>query len=110
MQAIADQRAASCKLVHNSMRDRPPFSTASNYAPPTPIKPTTTDVPGNLAKQEAALFDNVARACNLDDEVSLQISAEAMSSLQRARKAREAIDKDGMTSSTVRRSSGRILY
>jgi hypothetical protein len=40
--------------------------------------------------------------------VSLQILAEAMSSLQRARKAREAIDEDGMTSSTARRSPGRI--
>jgi hypothetical protein len=65
-------------------------------------------VPGHLAKQEAALFDNVARAYYLRDEVSLRILAEAMPSLQRARKAREAIDKDGMTSSTARRSLGRI--
>ena len=72
---------------------------------PNPHLSDQQRVPGQPAREEAALFDHVARAYYLRDEVIL---AEAMSSLQGARKAREDIDKDGMTYSTARRSPGRV--
>ena len=64
---------------------------------PTPLRPTKSDAPAHLAREEAALYLQVARNYGLRDEISLKILEEAMASLQRARKARETIDKEGMT-------------
>jgi hypothetical protein len=64
---------------------------------PTPIRPTKSAAPSHLARDEAALYLQVARNYGLRDEVSLRILEEGMGSLQRARLAREAISKEGMT-------------
>src|SRR4051794_32695066 len=66
-------------------------------AAPTPIHAIKSDAPSHLGREEAALFNQIARSYGLRDEVSLRILEEGMASLQRARKAREVIDKDGMT-------------
>jgi hypothetical protein len=66
-------------------------------AQPTPIRAARGDAPAHLAREEAALFNEITRAYGLRDEVSRRILEEGLASLQRARKAREAVDKEGMT-------------
>lgn len=66
-------------------------------APPTPLRSGKSSAPGHLASEEAALFTTVVRSYGIADEVSLKILEEACVSLQRARTARETIDRDGMT-------------
>jgi hypothetical protein len=66
-------------------------------AQPTPLRPTKSAAPVHLAAEEAELYGQIVRAYGLRDEVSLKILEEACGSLQRARLARESIDRDGMT-------------
>jgi len=54
-------------------------------------------VPAHLAKAEADLFAKIVRAYGLHDEVSRQILEEACTSLMRAREAREAVDREGIS-------------
>ena len=68
MKTIADQRAASCKLAHSSMPGRPLFKQEQLW--PNPHLSDQQRVPGQPAKEEAALFDHVARAYCLRDGVS----------------------------------------
>jgi hypothetical protein len=58
------------------------------------LKPTA---PEHLAAEEAALFVQIVKSYDLRDEVSLAILSEGLTSLQRARLAREELDRDGMT-------------
>jgi hypothetical protein len=69
---------------------------------PTTIRQATSTAPKHLDAQEAELYSQIVRAYGLRDEVSLRILEEGMASLQRARRAREAIDKDGMTMRDVK--------
>jgi terminase small subunit-like protein len=64
---------------------------------PVAVPLPTSTAPAHLEAEEAALYLQVVRSYGLRDEVSLRILQEAMASLQRARRARETIDKDGMT-------------
>jgi Phage terminase, small subunit len=64
---------------------------------PVPLRPKSNGVPGHLAKEEAELYAKIVRAYGLHDEVSQTILTEACSSLQRARLAREAINRDGVS-------------
>jgi hypothetical protein len=64
---------------------------------PTPISAAKSSPPAHLADEEATLFAQIVRAYGLRDEVSLRILEEACASLQRARMARETIDREGMT-------------
>jgi hypothetical protein len=65
---------------------------------PTPIRNAKSGIPAHLATQEADLYGQIVRAYALHgDEVSLRILEEACASLQRARLARETIDREGMT-------------
>jgi Phage terminase, small subunit len=63
---------------------------------PTLIHDSRPSVPAHLAAAEAALFTEVVRNYRLRDTVSLRILEEACASLQRARTARETVDRDGM--------------
>jgi hypothetical protein len=63
---------------------------------PTAIS-ARTDTPAHLAGEEAELYRSITRAYALHDEVSAKILEEACASLQRARLAREAIEREGMT-------------
>src|SRR5262245_60917470 len=61
------------------------------------LKPSN-GAPAHLAKAEADLFARVVRSYGLHgDEVSQKILEEACTSLQRAREAREAIAKEGVS-------------
>jgi phage terminase small subunit len=67
---------------------------------PTPLRPklkSNGGIPDHLARTEADLFAKIVRAYGLHDEVSKQILEEACASLQRARLAREAIDREGVS-------------
>jgi hypothetical protein len=65
---------------------------------PMPIRPSKVPVPQHLGVAESQLFTEIARVYGLGgSEAALQILEETLSSLQRARLAREAIDRDGMT-------------
>jgi hypothetical protein len=67
---------------------------------PTPLRPkpkANGGVPDHLAKEEGELFAKICRSYALHDEVSRQILAEGLTSLQRAREARQAIDKEGVS-------------
>lgn len=65
---------------------------------PTVVVPLKgSAAPPHLDPEEAGLFEQIVRNYGLRDEVSLSILAEGMTSLQRARKARLAIDEAGMT-------------
>jgi P27 family predicted phage terminase small subunit len=71
---------------------------------PTPIRSAKPVPPAYLATEEAALFTQVVRDFPFD-EVRLRILAEGCASLQRAREARETVDRDGMT---VRDAKGQL--
>ena len=64
---------------------------------PTLIPTAKASAPAHLDEEEARLFDQIVRSYGLRDEVSLRILEEACASLQRARLAREQIDREGMT-------------
>jgi hypothetical protein len=64
---------------------------------PTPLPRSKPIAPEHLGPEERSLFDEVAAAYGIRDEVSLKILSEALASLQRARLARERIDAEGMT-------------
>ena len=58
----------------------------------------STGAPAHLAKTEAELFARVVRSYGLHgDEVSQKILEEGCTALQRAREAREAINRDGIS-------------
>lgn len=63
---------------------------------PVPLRPLKGKVPDHLAREEATLFADIVKAYGLHDEVSQKILEESCASLQRARLAREAINRDGM--------------
>ena len=64
---------------------------------PIPI-PTSKVVsaPAHLEQEEATLFVQVVRSYDIRDVSSLRILEEGCASFQRARKARETVDKEGM--------------
>jgi phage terminase small subunit len=67
---------------------------------PTPLRPKlkpSNGAPSHLAKVEADLFARIVRSYGLHDEVSRQILEEGLTSLQRAREARETIDREGVS-------------
>ena len=66
-------------------------------ARPIPIPTSKPSAPEHLEQEEAFLFVQVVRSYDIRDVSSLRILEEACCSLARARKAREIIDRDGMT-------------
>jgi hypothetical protein len=64
---------------------------------PSSFRPVKAVVPSHLDTQERDLFTTIVANYRLRDEVSLKILEEGLTSLQRARKAREQIDAEGLT-------------
>jgi hypothetical protein len=66
-------------------------------ARPVPLPTSKPSAPDHLAAEEALLFSQIVRSYDIRDVSSLRILEEACVSLQRARMAREIIDREGLT-------------
>jgi Phage terminase, small subunit len=66
-------------------------------ARPIPLPAAKHAVPAHLNAPEAALYGDIVKSYGLRDTASLKILEEACASLQRARLAREQIEREGMT-------------
>src|SRR5215211_3584357 len=84
--------AATPRLLKTDRR-----TTQMTIVAPRVFHPAKAGAPNALAPSEADLFRTIIRDYRIHDEVSLRIIEEGLLSLQRAREAREQIDKDGLT-------------